>query len=68
MTRGWRSTRLALALGNLAAGASSNHHPAAQGHPAPLTTALIVMDCVVGLSVMCLAAAARRAAAVLRDG
>jgi predicted MFS family arabinose efflux permease len=52
----------ALALGNLAAGAASDYL-AAQGHPAPLTTVLVAMDCVVGLSVVCFLAAARLIAA-----
>lgn len=49
---------LALALGNLAAGAAGDHL-VAQGHPAPLTTVLVAMGCVVGLSMVCFLAAAR---------
>ena len=41
-----------------AAGAASDHI-SAQGHPAPLTTVLIVMDCVVALAIVCYLAAAR---------
>jgi len=55
---------MAIALGNLAAGAASDHLTA-QGHPAPLTTVLIAMDCVPGLSVVRLIAAARPAAVLL---
>ena len=49
---------LAIALGGLAAGRASDYL-AAQGHPAPLTTVLIVMDCVLGLSIPCYFLAAR---------
>ena len=49
---------LGIALGSLAAGAASDHM-AAQGHPAPLTTVLVVMDCVLALSLLCYLAAAR---------
>lgn len=53
---------VALALGSLAAGAASDHM-AAQGHPAPLTTVLIVMDGVLALAVVFYFAAARLIAA-----
>lgn len=49
---------VSIALGNLAAGRASDYL-AAQGHPAPLTTVLIVMDCVLGLSIPCYFLAAR---------
>lgn len=49
---------LAIAAGNLAAGAASDHMTA-QGHPAPLTTVLIAMDCVLALALVCYLAAAR---------
>ncbi len=57
---------LAIALGNLAAGAASDHLTA-QGHPAPLTTVLIAMDCVLLLSVVCFIAAARLIAKEQRE-
>jgi hypothetical protein len=49
---------LGIAAGSLAAGASSDHMTA-QGHPAPLTTVLIAMDCVLVLAFLCYFAAAR---------
>ena len=49
---------MAIAAGNLAAGAASDHMTA-QGHPAPLTTVLIAMDCVLALAFVCYFAAAR---------
>jgi predicted MFS family arabinose efflux permease len=49
---------IGIAAGSLVAGAASDHMTA-QGHPAPLTTVLIVMDCVVALAVVCYLAAAR---------
>lgn len=51
-----------IALGSLAAGAASDHLTA-QGHPAPLTTVLIVMDCVLALAIVCYFAAMRLTAA-----
>jgi predicted MFS family arabinose efflux permease len=49
---------LGIALGSLAAGAASDHM-AARGHLAPLTTVLVVMDCVLALAVLCYFSAAR---------
>jgi MFS family permease len=49
---------MGIAAGSLAAGAASDHMTA-QGHPAPLTTVLIVMDCVLALAFVCYFAAGR---------
>jgi predicted MFS family arabinose efflux permease len=56
---------LAIAAGNLAAGAASDHM-AAQGHPAPLTTVLITLDCILALAIVCYFAAMRLIAAEQR--
>jgi predicted MFS family arabinose efflux permease len=49
---------IGIAAGSLAAGAASDHMTA-QGHPAPLTTVLIVMDCVLVLAIVCYVVAGR---------
>jgi predicted MFS family arabinose efflux permease len=49
---------MAIAAGNLAAGAASDYMTA-QGHPAPLTTVLIVMDCVLAVAFVFYFAAGR---------
>jgi predicted MFS family arabinose efflux permease len=53
---------LAIALGSLVAGAASDHMTA-QGHPAPLTTVLITLDCMLALAIVCYFAAMRLIAA-----
>lgn len=49
---------VAIAAGTLAAGAASDHMTA-QGHPAPLTTVLLALDCVLALAIVCYFAAMR---------
>lgn len=53
---------VAIAAGSLAAGAASDHMTA-QGHPAPLTTVLIALDCVLALAIVCYFVAMRLTAA-----
>jgi hypothetical protein len=53
---------VAIAAGSLAAGAASDHMTA-HGHPAPLTTVLITLDCVLALAIVCYFVAMRLTAA-----